>query len=260
MTEPFLRGNPTAGDPDVEPDRPAGLDLGWALSQMTGLVLARETVDTALQLVTRLAATATAGTLGAAVTIVDDNGQRSLAASNATAERADELQYRLNQGPCLTALRTQQLVRIDDTTTDLRWPEWSQAVSRLGIRSVLSTPLLAGDEPVGAMKVYCARPMTYGPHDEQVMRLLAAQAAILLTNTQSMQQARRLSRQLTEAVSSRDIIAAATGILLAQGAPTRQDAFVALAATARDSGRSVENVARSLIAAVTTHNNPTANS
>jgi GAF domain-containing protein len=230
------------------------VDLGWALSQMTGLVLSRETVDTALELVTSLAATATAGTLGAAVTIVDEHGKRSLAASNQTAEQADALQYQFDEGPCLTALRTQQLVRVDDTTTDTRWPRWNQAVSRLGVRSVLSTPLLAGDDPVGAMKIYSETPKNYRPHDEHVMRLLAAQAAILLTNTQSLQQARRLSRQLTEAVTSRDTIAAATGVLLARGATNRQDAFIALAAAARESGRPVEDVARTMLAALTARN------
>lgn len=236
------------------------VDLGWALSQMTGLVLSRETVDTALELVTSLAATATAGTLGAAVTIVDEHGKRSLAASNQTAEQADALQYELDEGPCLTALRTQQLVRIDDTSTDPRWPRWNQAVSKLGVRSVLSTPLHAGDDPVGAMKVYCERPMNYGPHDEHVMRLLAAQAAILLANTQSLQQARRLSRQLTDAVTSRDTVAAATGVLLARGAASRQDAFVALAAAARESGRPVEDVARAMLAALTARNSDAAGS
>jgi len=104
------------------------------------------------------------------------------------------------------------------------------------------------------MKVYSERPMNYRPHDEHVMHLLAAQAAILLANTQSLQQARRLSRQLTEAVTSRDTIAAATGVLLARGAVSRQDAFVALAAAARESGRPVDDVARAMLAALTARN------
>jgi GAF domain-containing protein len=236
------------------------VDLGWALSQMAGLVLSRETVDTALELVTSLAATATAGTVGAAVTIVDEHGKRSLAASNQTAERADALQYEFDEGPCLTALRTQQMVRIDDTSTDARWPRWNKGASELGIRSVLSAPLHAGDEPAGAMKIYCDRPLNYGPHAEPVMKRLAAQAAILLANTQSLQQARRLSRQLTAAVASRDTIAAATGVLMARGAVSRQDAFVALAAAARESGRPVEDVAQTMLAALTARNSTAAGS
>lgn len=260
MTDPSTPAeSPTPGRPDERGAAPT-VDLAWALSQMSGLVLARETVDTALELVTALAATATAGTLGAAVTVVDEHGKRSKAASNSAVEQADVLQYEFDEGPCLTAWRTRELVRIDDTTTDARWPRWNEAVSRLGVRSVLSTPLLVGDESIGAMKVYCERPMNYGPQDEHVMRLLAAQAAILLANSQSLREARRLSRQLTDALSSRDAVAQATGVLLAQGAASRQDAFGTLAATARQSDRSVEDVARALLVAVTARNSGSATS
>ena len=249
---------PAAENPTPAPTEDLGLappvDLGTALSQMAGLVLSRETVDTALELVTALAATTTAGTLGAAVTVVDEHGKRSRAASNAAVEQADALQYELDEGPCLTAWQTRELVRIDDTTTDGRWPRWNEAASALGVRSVLSAPLLAGDESIGAMKVYCERPMNYGPHDEHVMRLLAGQAAILLANTQSLAEARRLSRQLTEALATRDAIARATGVLLAQGATGEQEAFATLAAAARQAGRPVQDVARAIVAAVAARN------
>ncbi|WP_369132319.1 GAF and ANTAR domain-containing protein [Modestobacter sp. I12A-02662] len=250
-------------DPDA--DRPAqapvehltpaaAVDLGTALTQMAGLVLSRETVDTALQLVTTLAATTTAGTLGAAVTVVDEHGKRSRAASNSAVEEADALQYEYDEGPCLAAWRTREVVRIDDTTTDGRWPRWNEAVSRLGVRSVLSAPLLVGDESIGAMKVYCERPRNYGTHDEHVMRLLAAQAAILLANSQSLQEARRLSRQLTDALASRDAVARATGVLLAQGTASEEDAFAVLAAAARQGDRPVLDVARALVATVAARN------
>ncbi|MEX5717152.1 GAF and ANTAR domain-containing protein [Geodermatophilus maliterrae] len=258
MTDPTTPAeDPTPARSDERSSAPP-VGLAWALSQMSGLLLSRETVETALELVTSLAVTATAGTLGAAVTVVDEHGKRSRAASNSAAEQADTLQYEFDEGPCLTAWRTREPVRIDDTTTDARWPRWNEAASRLGVRSVLSAPLLVGDESIGAMKVYCERPMNYGPHDEHVMRLLAAQAAILLANTQSLAEARRLSRQLTDALASRDAIAQATGVLLARGAASRQDAFATLAATARRTDRSVEDVARALLAAVTTRNSGSA--
>jgi GAF domain-containing protein len=254
MTDPTPPAeNPTPARLDESSAGPP-VDLAGALSQMAGLVLSRETVETALELVTTLAATTTAGTLGAAVTVVDEHGKRSRAASNQAVEQADALQYEMDEGPCLTAWRTRELVRIDDTTTDGRWPRWNEAVSQLRVRSVLSAPLLLGDESIGAMKVYCERPMNYGPHDEHVMRLLAAQAAILLANAQSLRQARRLSRQLTDALAGRDAIAQATGVLLGQGAASRQDAFATLAAVARQSDRPIEDVARALLAAVTARN------
>jgi GAF domain-containing protein len=252
MTDPDAH-TPTPAE-TRSPNLPPPVDLATALSQMAGLVLSRETVDTALELVTALAATATAGTLGSGVTVVDEHGKRSRAASNQAVEQADALQYEFDEGPCLTAWRTRELVRIDDTSTDGRWPRWNEAAGRLGVRSVLSAPLLVGEESIGAMKVYCERPMNYGPHDEHVMRLLAGQAAILLANSRSLQTARRLSRQLTEALASRDAIARATGVLLAQGATGEQEAFATLAAAARQAGRPVQDVARALVAAVAARN------
>jgi GAF domain-containing protein len=221
---------------------------------MAGLVLSRETVDTALELVTGLAATTTAGTLGAAVTVVDEHGKRSKAASNAVAEAADALQYEFDEGPCLTAWRTQEIVRIDDTLTDARWPRWNEAAGALGVRSVLSAPLLMGQESTRAMKVYSERPHNHGPLDEHVMRLLAAQAAILLANSQSLREARRLSRRLADALAGRDAVAQATGVLLARGAVSTQDAFASLAAAARRTDRPVHDVARAVVAAVAARN------
>ena len=238
---------PVTGDPSQTPT----VDLAAALSQMAGLVLSRETVDTALQLVTSLAVDTAGGTMGAAVTVVDEHGKRSRAASNSTVEQADGLQYEFDEGPCLTAWRTRQVVRIDDTGTDGRWPRWAEAVGPLGVRSALSAPLLAAEESIGAMKVYSEQPSAYGPREEHVMRLLAAQAAILLANSQSLREARRLSRQLTEALAGRDVIAQATGVLLARGAANAREAFTSLAGAARRAHRPVEEVARALIAEVT---------
>ena len=243
MTDPAARlADPAQGQP---------MELPPALRQLAGLVMSQETVQNALELVTTLAETVTPGTVGAGVTLVDEHGKRSRAASNQAVEQADALQYELDEGPCLTAWRSRQLVRIDDITIDPRWPTWSSAVSRLGVRSVVSAPLVVANEGIGAIKVYSDRPAAYDQHAEQVMSLFAAQAAILLANTQSVQEARRLSRQLTEALRSRDAIGRATGVLLARGAAGQQDAFTTLAAAARQSHSPVEDVARALVSAVT---------
>ena len=244
--------DPAAQPGDGTAELPA--ELSSALTQMAGLVLSRETVDTALTLVTTLAQATIAGTTGAGVTIVDEHGKRSKAASNDLVEQADALQYEFDEGPCLTAWRTRQLVRIDDTATDSRWPRWSSAVADLGVRAVLSVGLVVDDEAIGAIKVYSTRPANYGTPDERVMSLFAEQAAILLANTQSLGQARRLSRQLTEALVSRDAVVRATGVLLARGAADQDAAFMALTEAARRSGQTVPQLARELLASVVAGN------
>src|SRR3954467_305317 len=233
-------------------DATAGLpaELSSALAQMAGLVLSRQTVDTAVALVTTLAEATITGTTGAGVTIADEHGKRSKASSNQLVEQADALQYEFDEGPCLTAWRTRQLVRIDDTATDSRWPRWNSAAARLGVRAVRSVGLGVHDEGIGAIKVYSDQPADYGAADERVMSLFAEQAAILLANTQSLQQARRLSRQLTDALVSRDAIVRATGVLMARGAADQDAAFIALTDAARRSDQTVQQLARELLAAV----------
>src|SRR3954469_16753529 len=237
---------------DATADLPA--ELSSALTQMAGLLLSRETVDTALTLVTTLAAATIAGTTGAGVTLVDEHGKRSKAASNQLVEQADALQYEFDEGPCLTAWRTGQLVRIDDTATDSRWPRWNSAAAHLGVRAVLSVGLVVHDEGIGAIKVYSDQPADYGAADERVMSLFAEQAAILLANTQSLQQARRLSRQLTHALRGRAAIVRATGGLWPRGAADQDAPFIALTDAARRSGQTVRQLPRELLDAVVAGN------
>ena len=137
-------------------------DLTAVLANLGGVLLSTETVDTAVKLVTRLAVETVPGTFGAGVTLVDERGKRTIAASDVGVEEADALQYQLNSGPCLTAWREQVAVRIDDVEADARWPEWAVAVAALKLRSVLSLPLVAGGEAIGAGKVYSQWPNAYG--------------------------------------------------------------------------------------------------
>jgi GAF domain-containing protein len=245
---------PPDPEPAAEPADPAGRaeaeQLAATLVQMAGLVLSQETVRSAVELVTALASATSPGTDGAAVTLVDEHGTRTVGATSELAARADALQYELDEGPCLTAWRTGELVRVDDTTGDRRWPAWDEAAARLGIRSALSAPLLADGVSIGAIKLYGLQPGRFDQHDERVMVLFARQAAILLTATQDLAGARALSRRLTGALAERDLVNQAVGVLLARGAPDREAAFARLAAVAGSTGRTVQDVARETLLAV----------
>ena len=144
--------------------QPVADELAAVFARMSGLLLSEETVATALGLVTSLAVETIAGSSGAGVTLVDARGRRvSAAASEEVVERADALQYELDEGPCLAAHAARAAVRVDDITADRRWPAWSAAVQPLGLRSALSVPLVAGDSCLGAIKVYAREPGVFAP-------------------------------------------------------------------------------------------------
>jgi GAF domain-containing protein len=81
---------------------------------------------------------------------------------------------------------------------------------------MLSVPLVTSGAAIGAIKVYSGQPAAYSARAERLLELFARQAAILLSNTQALADARRLSAQLIEALNNRDIIAQAHGLSMLQ--------------------------------------------
>jgi GAF domain-containing protein len=229
-------------------DLPLADELSAVFARMSGLLLSEETVTTAVRLVTSLAADTIPGTVGAGVTLIDEQGRKSTAgASDPLVERADSLQYELGQGPCLAAWAGRALVRIDDILAEVRWPEWSAAVEPLGLRASLSAPLVAGDVALGAIKVYADRPGAYDTPAERVLTMFAAQAAILLANVQSYERAQRLSDDLRGALRSRDLIGMAKGVLMARDGVDEDVAFVMLAGAAQREHKKLKDVAQAVV-------------
>jgi GAF domain-containing protein len=231
-------------------------ELKDVLREMGAVVLAPESVETVVELVIKSAVAAIPSTTGAGVTLVDGRGYRSVAASDALVEKADALQYKLDAGPCLTSWRDQVTVRIDDVSTETRWPQWCDAAGELGVRAMLSVPLVAGGTSLGAIKVYSGAVNAYEEHEEQLLTLFAQQAGILLLNTQTLADARKLSTDLTHALGNRDIIGQAKGVLLAQGAADEDAAFAMLVSASQRSQTKLHEVARQLIASVSGRGTP----
>jgi GAF domain-containing protein len=192
--------------------------------------------------------------VGAGVTLVDARGKRSAVASDVLVEQADKIQYDLDAGPCLTAWRDQTPVRVDDVSSETRWPEWTAAVARLGLRSVLSVPLVTAGTSIGAIKVYSRQPHVYDGRSAHLLTLFAQPAAVLLSNTLTLADARRTSANVLAALENRDIIGQAKGVLIAQGAGDPDQAFAMLASASQRSNVKLHDVSQQLVADVIRRN------
>ena len=235
----------------MEQDLPPADELAAVYARMFGVLLSQETVSTALALVTSLAVQTVPGSVGAGVTLLDGRGRpTSVASTDAVVEQADALQYELDDGPCLLACAQRAVVRVDDTATEDRWSRWCRAVQPLGLRSVLSTPMVVGDTVLGAIKVYAPAPGAYNARGEHVLGLFAAQAAILLANVQTHQRAQQLSDELRQSLLNRDVIGQAKGILMSRDGIDAGAAFVMLAAASQREHRKLRDVAQDLIDSV----------
>jgi len=229
-------------------DLPLADELAAVSARMSGLLLSRETVRAALNLVTSLARESIPGTAGAGVTLLDEHGDKvTAAATDPVVQHLDSLQYELGEGPCLSAWAQRSTFRVDDIAAEQRWPRWSSAARPSGLSSALSTPLVAGSAALGAIKVYGRERAAFGDRHEYLLAMFAAQAAILVANAQSFQNAQRLSEELVDALRARDAISMAKGIVMAREGVDEATAFAVLVSTSQEQDKKLRDVATALV-------------
>lgn len=155
------------------------------------------------------------------VTMLRDEGRfETVASTDETALRADQLQIVYGQGPCLTALPAGAAHRIDDTGTDLRWRTWCVMVAAAGVRSVLSVPLVGaeGRQVIGSLNLYANRAGAFDVEDEAIAHVLATHAAIALEKV-------RLESLVRRAVDRPTVIGQAAGIIMERYGLTDEQAL-----------------------------------
>jgi GAF domain-containing protein len=133
----------------------------------------------------------------ASLTTVRAGRFTTLAATSDLPTRADEIQYDTKQGPCLDAIGSGDAIRVDDLSTDARWPAFAQLAStKLGMRSMLVHVLPVADDAVGAINVYAARPLAFTPEHETLLGIFGATAAATLRAAHHDDRAAQLERAL----------------------------------------------------------------
>ena len=130
------------------------------------------------------------------------------ATSSDSLRQIDMLQHKLDEGPCLDALRQDHTVLSNDLSKDDRWPSWGpQVVERLGLRSSVSYRLFSTDANLGALNLYAKEPSGFTDEDIHDGLALAAHVAVALAAAQEVE-------QLEKALGGRTVIGQATGILM----------------------------------------------
>jgi GAF domain-containing protein len=126
----------------------------------------------------------------------------------------DVHQYEADEGPCLQAMRTGEVVRVDVATSRLLWPEFTADAEAAGIRSFLAAPLGA-EHRLGALNLYSRSPDGFGTPDAAFLAVLTAHATRAIEDYARLSAADLLAVQLREALASRAPIEQAKGILMA---------------------------------------------
>lgn len=183
----------------------------------------------------------------AGVTLMGVEGPTTAAFTDPAAPDIDVAQYRSGQGPCLDAFRNGTILRIDDTATEERWPEFTAAALAHGVRSTLSLPLRVEDEPIGALNLYSRSPGNF-EDTEQIAVVFVAHAASILANAQAYWAGRALTEQLEEALLSRPVIEQAKGILMKEHGCDSDHAFEILRRSSQVANRKLRDLAAEIVA------------
>jgi len=180
----------------------------------------------------------------AGISTIDRRGVATTrAATDEVVARLDKLQYSLDEGPCVDAMRTQVVVSVPQIAKERRWPNYvPAAVAETGLKAQLAVRLyLEEDSSMGGLSLYSTQREDIDPEAESIARLFAAHAAVALGKT-------RVIAQLSTALESRTIIGKAIGIVMERYQMDEDRAFAYLTRASSHGNIKLRELAQEIVA------------
>ena len=145
------------------------------------------------------------------------------------------------QGPSFDSWRDDKQLVVDDVAADVRWPAFSALVANLPVRSLLCTPITVTGERAGVLTLI-GDAIDFddaGEDTAMLARVFAAHAGIAMTGE-------RRAHDATAALSTRDVIGQAKGIVMERLGVTADAAFAMLVKASADTNTKLRTVCDSL--------------
>jgi anti-anti-sigma factor len=198
------------------------------LRQVTALPTDPDVVDGALRLVVELAKTCVKSADGVSVSLRRNGVLSTVAASDHTIMAMDADQYATGEGPCVDASLKGHWFHAESLDTERRWPSFTPRARGLGIRAILSSPLKAFEQPVGALNIYSRTAESFEIQDQEAAAVFAQKASVILSDARVGVSETQMALRYKEALLSRHTIALATGVIMEREGVDEDDAFTAL--------------------------------
>jgi GAF domain-containing protein len=202
-------------------------------------------IDTVNRLV-ELAVTTIEGCDFAGLFLINDGMVTTPVLTDPIVRDIDALQHEAGEGPCLDAISQRLIFYAEDLEAEGRWSQFGPAAAAAGIRSVLALPLVS-DGDVGALNLYARYPSAFGVVDRAKAAILASLASLALTAAHSHEDEARRSENFATALSSREIIGEAVGILMERERISADEAFDILRRGSQHLNIKLREVARTLV-------------
>lgn len=225
-------------------DRSRAQPLARPFAELAVSLFDSGSLDEVLDGVVKAAVEAIPSCDAASITLSDKGRSWTAAASDEQAAAADELQYKLGEGPCLDALHHPVVAaRASDWH---RWPRLAVAKAD-DLESGMSFGFLApGGIVLGALNLYRYRSGDVDQNSEHAGLLLSAYSAIAVARARDSAAASRLEDDLRHAVVARDVIGQAKGLLMDRQGISAEEAFEVLRRLSQQLNVKLGDVARDL--------------
>ncbi|MDO5501296.1 MAG: ANTAR domain-containing protein [Propionibacteriaceae bacterium] len=228
---------------------------GGPMPSLTGLIneiaVGDPTIEQVLERVVDLATRIIDRVDGASITLFrPDMKPFTRVASDDWVREVDRRQYETQQGPCLEVAATSAPTSGSaELANSDAWPVFGPSCAELGVHAVLAAGLSPhpdhanpGVHPPGALNLYSRSPFAFSASQREEALLLAALAGHSL----QLVEARSDAERLREALSSRDVIGQAKGILMERHGIGEGEAFAILRRASNDLNVKLRDVAATI--------------
>jgi GAF domain-containing protein len=169
------------------------------------------------------------------------------ATSDEFARRMDEVQYAVDDGPCLRCLHD----GVPVIATDPRWPAFTQRGRSEGAGTSLSVPLRVDGKSIGALNLYSRQAPGLDDTDQARAAQFADRAAGAVALAMPLARSTDQQLPLERALISRSAIDQAIGVIRGMNRLNAEEAFAVLRKRSQRSNIKLREVATAVLDEVT---------
>jgi ANTAR domain-containing protein len=191
------------------------------------------------------------GCSGANAVIWYDREAVTLAATHPDLAELADLQLSTGAGPLIEAAQTGIPVSCLDVVEETRWPEFTAAALRYGVRCSVDLVQAPRERPrsVLVLSMFGVRPGSLDAGASPVAGTLAAFGGAMIANASAYGEAQLMASQLKDAVVARSVVDQAKGILMHALGCDAEEALRRMRKESQRAHMKVTEVARRVLAA-----------
>ncbi|MGH8995829.1 MAG: ANTAR domain-containing protein [Acidimicrobiales bacterium] len=151
-----------------------------------------------------------------------------------------------DQGPCLSVLTGRSSEYANDLASDVRWPRFGSQAVLAGVRSLFAVAVGDGATPA-SLNLYAGIPDAFGPIDRGQAAIFAIHARLAFAERRQHSHEASTEAQLRVALTTRDVIGQAQGILMERDHISARQAFDVLRQASQHLNIKLREVAQTLV-------------